>query len=556
MTQLPSHIGRYQIIGLLGTGGMAEVFLGRSWEPDDSAFAGSSIGSRRDRPVVVKRILPHLARQQHFVDMFRDEARIAAQIRHPNVVEVYELGETGHELYMVMEYLAGESAAGVARQLALRKKLLSFGLCAHLLAEVCAGLHAAHDLYDDDGEPMHIVHRDVSPANILITYGGEVKILDFGIAVAANRLSKTDAGQVKGKYAYMSPEQCRGKPLDRRSDVFSLGTVLYELSTCRRLFKRPSDMETLEAVCNETAVPPSQLVSKYPPELERICLKALQKNPEDRYQTAAAMRRDLLRVARELNQDKQPKQSIAKVMRKLFAERIEQKNRMLEQVRTGNNHVPTGHLSTEDESMELPAVEPPRLIVTDNGPSAAPRALALAEPISFIGTTQDLAPQSPTSSSFNNTSSDEEPSGPMPYERRRRAWSLSSIALLIIPLLLGLGLGGWWATQADSAVNTEGAVGPVGAVGTAGPVDALGADVDVELDTIPTGARVYRDNVLLGQTPLTLRFERSSEPVELTIKKEGFVDLVDEVVPKTTQKLRLGLEPLPEAIKSRPRRSR
>ncbi|MEM7674718.1 MAG: serine/threonine-protein kinase, partial [Myxococcota bacterium] len=318
MTHLPPHIGEYEILGLLGTGGMAEVFLGRFKGPADF-----------QRPVVVKRILPHLARQKNFVNMFRDEARIAARINHRNVVQVHELGEDEDELYLVMEYLGGESAAGIARQLARRKKLMSFGLCAHLLGEVCAGLHAAHELRDETGRPLHIVHRDVSPANIFITYEGSVKILDFGIAVAANRLSITDAGQVKGKYAYMSPEQCRGKKLDRRSDIFSIGTVLYELSTCRRLFKRSSDMETLDAICSDSILPPSRLVNNYPPELEQICLKALQNDPENRYATAAEMRGDLVELARVLNKDKVPERALAKVMRRLFSDRMLHKQRML-----------------------------------------------------------------------------------------------------------------------------------------------------------------------------------------------------------------------------------
>ncbi len=253
MEQLPEQIGRYQILGLLGTGGMAEILLARLSGP--SGF---------ERPVVIKRILPHLAREKRFRDMFTDEARIVAGIRHQNVVHVNELGLEGDELYMVMEYLEGESAASLARRLASSRKLLNFGLCAHIMAEMAAGLHAAHEMRHPDGTPQNLVHRDVSPANVFVTYAGEAKILDFGIAVAADRVSRTEAGQVKGKYAYMSPEQCQGAQLDRRSDIFSMGTVLYEVSTCRRLFKRASDMLTLQAICGEDVVPPRKLVHGKP----------------------------------------------------------------------------------------------------------------------------------------------------------------------------------------------------------------------------------------------------------------------------------------------------
>ena len=521
MAHLPPHIGDYEVLGLLGTGGMAEVFLGRHHNATEVVRPDQTIDRvDRDQPVVVKRILPHLARQQHFVDMFRDEARIAAQIDHRNVVRVYELGEDGDELFLVMEYLGGESAAGIARQLAHRKKLLSFGLCTHLMAEVCAGLHAAHDLVDENGAPLHIVHRDVSPANIFVTYEGGVKILDFGIAVAAGRLSKTDAGQVKGKYAYMSPEQCRGKTLDRRSDIFSLGTVLYEMSTCRRLFKRASDMETLEAVCNETVLPPSQLVSRYPKELERICLKALQKDPEDRYATAGEMRQDLLAVAAELNKDKLPERSLAKVMRRLFGERIEQKKQMLNYLRAGEE-VPQGSMPAEEQSIELPVVP------TNLGQEAmqAMRSAALAEPLPFVGNTQEIEAQSPSSTAHSFNSHD-----PSDVPRSQRSGALSVFLLLLLPLVVGLATGVWWTSQNR----------PV--AGAAKP-----RTVRIELDTIPREAEVFREGRKLGTTPTTLLFNRGDSPIKLTLRKEGYRDLVDTLVPAKDHTLRLSLQPLGEA---------
>ncbi len=490
---------------------MAEVFLGRSSGPPGD-----------ERPVVVKRILPHLARQQQFVDMFRDEAQIAARIHHPNVVEVFELGEFEKQLYLVMEYLAGESAAAIARQLARRKKLLSFGLCTYLIAEVCAGLHAAHGLMDDEGDPLYIVHRDVSPANIFVTYQGEVKILDFGIAVAANRLSKTDAGQVKGKYAYMSPEQCRGKTLDRRSDVFSLGTVLYELSTCRRLFKRPSDMETLEAVCNEPVIPPSQLVAKYPPELERICLKALQKDPADRYATALEMRRELLALGEGLNRGKEPPVSIAKVMRKLFTARIEQKDRMLRYVRSGRD-VPSGTLPVEEQPLELPPV-PNREV------SEAMRSAVLAEPLPFIGNTIDVPPSFPSAEPLTNyTEALDEEIDPSSVAGSVLRSSRSAMLLMLLPLAAGLLGGVWWTSQRSDAEAPVQSAGP--------------GQVRIELDTFPSFAEVFRDGRTVGQTPLKLTLDEQAGPVEFTIRKKGFVDLVHRVFPQGSRRLRLILQP-------------
>ena len=376
---------------------------------------------------------------------------------------------------------------------------------------------------DDEGDPLNIVHRDVSPANIFVTYDGDVKILDFGIAVAANRLSKTDAGQVKGKYAYMSPEQCRGKTLDRRSDIFSLGTVLYELSTCRRLFKRPSDMETLEAVCSEDVVPPSRLVNKYPPELERICLKALQKDPDDRYATAMEMRRELLAVAAELNKGKTPSASIAKVMRKLFAGRIDQKSEMLRAVRSGED-VPSRTLAVEEQSVELPVVA--------NDPEA--QSAALAEPLPFIGHTQDIGPDTsaaavraePTTNYVEPT--DDDIDGSVTKAAR---WRPLAPALLMLPLVAGLLGGVWWTSQQDGA-----------------PPSAIAPELRqarIELDTVPSFAEVFQGQQSLGRTPLKLTFEAAKTPVRLTIRKEGFIDFEHILVPTASRRLRLSLQPAP-----------
>ncbi|MBX2810955.1 MAG: protein kinase [Myxococcales bacterium] len=345
MTSLPEYIGRYEILGLLGSGGMAEILLARLHGP-----------GQFERPVVIKRILPHLAREQRFVRMFRDEARLIAGVHHQNVVQVQDFGLDQGELYIAMEYLEGENTSSLARRLAGSQRILKFGLCAYLIAEVAAGLHAAHEAKDRTGVSKNLVHRDVSPANVFITYDGCVKILDFGIAVSADRESHTEVGQVKGKYAYMSPEQCMGRPVDRRSDIFSLGIVLYELSTCRRLFKRKSDMLTLQAICHDIAPSPVASIPEYPQALERICLRALAKSPAERYQTALEMRRDLLVLARELNGEKLPEVSLGKVMRRLFADRIEEKHLLLTKIRKGEE-VTSLPASDLDSSFEVEVVE-------------------------------------------------------------------------------------------------------------------------------------------------------------------------------------------------------
>ena len=325
MTANPRTIGRFEVVGKLASGGMAEILLGRLRGPEGF-----------ERPVVIKRVHSHLiASDPRFVTMFLDEARISAMINHPNVAQVQELGHHDNDLFLVMEYLEGESLAELLRKLVLREERLPPELCTYIVAEACAGLHAAHELTDQQGEPLGVVHRDVSPQNIFVTYSGDVKILDFGIAVARERSTKTETGELKGKFRYMSPEQCVAKPLDRRSDIFALGIVLYELLTCRPLFARENQLLTLRAIVKDPIAPPSTKVDDLPAGLDQLCLRALSRDPKERPQTAADFRRELVRISRDGNPTLLGDDALKKEMLKLFAEQIQEKSAMLRSVQNG-----------------------------------------------------------------------------------------------------------------------------------------------------------------------------------------------------------------------------
>lgn len=279
------RVGRYELLGEIATGGMAEIFLAREAEGPDA-------GAQR----VVKRILPHLARQTEFVEMFLHEAKLLARIRHPNVVVVRDLIATDDGLYLVMDLVEGWSVTAILRVLEVADQRVDPAAAAWIAAEAAAGLHAAHELQDDTGRSLGVVHRDVSPHNIMVGPDGAVTLLDFGIAKAADRASHTATGDVKGKVEYMSPEQCRGEALDRRTDIFSLGVVLYELSTSRRLFKRNGALAAMRAVCKEPFPFPSELIPGYPEPLERVVMRALARRKEDRFATAGELRAALLDV--------------------------------------------------------------------------------------------------------------------------------------------------------------------------------------------------------------------------------------------------------------------
>jgi len=259
-----------------------------------------------DRHVVAKRIRAEQAGDERYVAMFLDEARLASSVRHPNVVQVHDIGEHDGEYFFTMEYVHGEDARRLLTVLSKRDELVPLQHVIAIVSAAAAGLHHAHEARGADGRPLGIVHRDVSPANILLGYDGQVKMADFGIAKATRRNVETQTGTLKGKVAYMSPEQCVGEEMDRRSDVFSLGIVLYELLTVRRLFKGDNDFLTMTSIVLGHIPPPSKYRADLPEALETIIFKALENQPDDRYQTADELRIALEQFAEEHELDASP----------------------------------------------------------------------------------------------------------------------------------------------------------------------------------------------------------------------------------------------------------
>jgi serine/threonine protein kinase len=268
--------GNYQLIAKLATGGMAEIFLARP------------TGSSERDVMVLKRILPHLAEDEHFVTMFRDEAELASQLIHKNVCRVQAFGEYGGTWFISMEYLHGVPLSRMMTRLSKAGKMLDFRVVAGIIVQACEGLHAAHEVRGPDGQLMNVVHRDVSPPNIMVCADGMVKLLDFGIAKARGANSRTRTGTVKGKNAYMSPEQILGRALDRRSDVFALAVVMYEMLAIRRLFHRDSDFLTFKAITEEPIPEIRERRPDLPPGMRAALLQAMARDPNGRFDTALA----------------------------------------------------------------------------------------------------------------------------------------------------------------------------------------------------------------------------------------------------------------------------
>lgn len=279
-------LGAYEVLLPVGEGGMAEVWFGRG-----------VTGPRKGQLVALKVIRPDLADNVAFQQMFRDEARIASRVLHPNVCETFELGEAGGVRFLAMEWVEGTSlhrlleapsddSSGAVRRPPLRPRV-----AARIVADTCAGLHAAHELVSDDGAPLGVVHRDMSPHNVLITRDGEIKVTDFGVAKALGKTHRTLAGQLKGKLHYMSPEQLLdGANIDRRSDLFSLGCLLHEATTGHQTFAGKTEPQVMRSILLNLFEPPRALVPDYPLELEDIVMQALAKDRDDRFPSADHMR--------------------------------------------------------------------------------------------------------------------------------------------------------------------------------------------------------------------------------------------------------------------------
>jgi len=310
------RIGDYVLLEKVASGGMGTVFKARKIgvEGFEKIFA-------------MKRIHPHLIEDnKEFIEMFIDEAKLAAQLTHPNVVQIYDLGKKDQYYYIVMEHVFGKDLDTILKRLRSENKAMPFHYLAFIGINLCQALDYAHRKYDSSGKSLGIVHRDVSPKNILISFEGEVKLTDFGVAKAASKIHQTMTGSIKGKIPYMSPQQASGDEIDHRSDIFSLGTVLFEMAVGEKLFSAESEMALLRKVQNAQFVPPSKKNPDIPKDLENIILRVLQLDPQRRYQTAIQLKKDLERFLRDYKESIPAYSDIAQFMVRLFSDEIEERS--------------------------------------------------------------------------------------------------------------------------------------------------------------------------------------------------------------------------------------
>ncbi|MBN2361127.1 MAG: PhnD/SsuA/transferrin family substrate-binding protein [Deltaproteobacteria bacterium] len=462
---LPKQLGRYEILERLATGGMAEIFLAT-----EHGVAGL------ERLVVVKRILPHLAIHESFVEMFLREARFAARLNHPNIVQIYELGQDAGAFFIAMEYIEGTSVRDLMAQADRAARPLPLAAALSIAIQASAGAHAAHELTDAQGRPLNLVHRDISPHNLMVTGAGHVKLLDFGVAKAdVPAAEHTQTGELKGKLHYLSPEQCRHEPLDRRSDIFALGIVLWEMLSGRRLFKRESELETLQAIVESQVPALRDLRDDLPRSVERVVTTALARDRAHRYQSADSLRRALLGAAEAAGVNPSA-DALARVVNDLCGE-AQARTRSAVQELVRRSTTITGSVDTT--AVTDPAAE--RETVTVGAPEETPDA---GGPHSGSAPTRLQRLRSPHA--------------PAP-RAHRRTWVVRG-GVLVLSLALAAATA-WWALREPAPV-------------VSGPTIAIGFAPSLDRDLLRTELEPLR-LYLERRTHRPLRFEVAASYREL-----------------------------------------
>jgi serine/threonine protein kinase len=521
----PISFGKYTLFERIGRGGMADVFKARVQGP-----AGF------ERIFVVKRILPHLSDDPTFTKMFIDEAKLAARLTHPNIVQVFELGSVDNEYFMSMEYVRGRDLAETMRTQWARVGPPRPELVAYIGREMCRALAYAHDFTAEDGTRLGMIHRDISPSNVMLSNEGAVKILDFGIAKAlgGEKDESTKTGTLKGKFAYMAPEQTVSNEIDRRIDIFATGIVLHEILTGRRLFKGENDLQTIEKVRQCDVPPPSLHNPLCPPEMDNIVLKALAKNPLERFQSASEMADaldDIVHAARF-----QPTQ-LAQLMGSLFPidTGVGARSSGSQRSQPGTASVSPSRSNTS--SLRLSAAGSKSHSVPGRATSATVPPVPPARTGSLPrmgGLTPVVPPPTPNIDLRRK-----------PLLARKATWATVGVALLVG--------GAFWAGSREFQRPTP--VPVRGAIVTVPPATPKAETLDLAIQSNPSGAEVFvtGENEAIGKTPFRKKFEyREDKSTFLVFRLPGYRELTHEVRPDWSGLVVLDPVPVQPAAEVKP----
>ena len=377
------HIDSIEVVALLAEGGSSEIYLAKTL--GEEGFV---------RPVVLKRLLPCFASDPEMEKMFLDEARLAAQLEHTHIVKTTSLGRYQDQYYLEMEYLPGLCLTRIFQHQRERNTTTPWQVVLGFASQICEGLEYAHNRTQANGQPLKLVHRDVSPQNLIVSYTGVVKIVDFGIAKAEARETNTEAGTIKGKFAYMSPEQVVAGPLDSRSDLFSLGIVLHELLTGKKLFKRISSQDTFHLIVNGVVPLPSSVIDGIPPEVDRLIKKCLAVNPDDRFQTATSLNAEVLNILHSVDA-KRGTDITRSFMESEFLEEREHSQETIRQLIAGEQTATVASLwrGSEDDNFDDDLAPPPQ---PDPPKQDGSTSKTYKVPHRHLATTENLHAATPT----------------------------------------------------------------------------------------------------------------------------------------------------------------
>jgi len=490
MTKGPeaNTLGKYRLIAELGHGGMAEVYLAVVQGP-----AGFN------KLCVVKQIRPQLATDPEFLGMFLDEARLAARLSHPNVVQTNEVGQEGDRYFIAMEYLEGQPLNRILHRIG-RDGGLSLPMHLRIIVDMLSGLHHAHELTDFDGTPLNVVHRDVTPHNVFVTYDGQVKVVDFGIAKAMNSSAETRLGVVKGKVAYMAPEQARGERVDRRADIFSAGVMLWEAATGRRLWKGIPDLTVLHRLINGDIPSPRSVDPDVPEGLEKIVMKALALRREDRYATST----DLATALEELLDQMGDKSSLREVG-KLVAKHFDENRSKIRQIVETQLKAAKSLATTEFQSINLPHLDGSAA----SGPMSVDRTGAReamsSQDLSSPGTRRTNGVSSPTSLTASTAAATSTGSQQAAAPKRGL---LGAVALIAVA---AIGAGVWFVTRQPPA-------GPA----MQPPAAPIAGDIEVTITVTPPNAKIFIDGKELTTNPFVGKFPREDKTHIIKAEAAGF----------------------------------
>ncbi|KYG68295.1 hypothetical protein AZI87_03295 [Bdellovibrio bacteriovorus] len=560
MSQAVEQFGKYILLERLAAGGMAEVYLSKST---------GAVGVNKF--VAIKRILPQYSDHQEFIEMFKEEAKIAVNLNHGNVVSIYDFGVERSQFFLVMEYVEGRNLRQILNELKKSNTQFTIEQIVYMMKEVAAGLDHAHRCLDGTtGKPLNIVHRDMSPQNIMVSFEGEVKIIDFGIAKAETQLEATKAGTLKGKYGYMSPEQADGQSIDTRTDIFSLGIVLWELLANDRLFTSNSEAAILRKI-RECQVPSIRKINpSVPPELERIVNKALAKDKSLRYQTAAALHRDLNRFLNTQYPEFSPHDFSVFMKNAFSAAFLEQRRKLVEFAKIQATNPDDKTVVTQtDMRTQARAI-----------PQAAPPIADEAEEKLNIDTSTDIRvnldnlktppkPAMPSAGQTNTNITQTRTSATGTYAsgtgtmtrtpsaisqggtrtsipRSASSSSMEDMTGLVMKAVIGLVVvvGGWWvynnfvAKKTPKAPAVSGTVTAPNTPNTAAnggtqqlDMAATSPEYTVTIYSSPDRARVVIDGVDTGEFTPARKTVKANTPFSLRLVKEGYTDLVTTITP-------------------------